>query len=134
MLLADPGQTGIWAAINFSQKEGRFLSSGGLGTMGYSLPAAIGAKLSKPQKQVVAICGDGAFQMSMCELGTIAQNDISVKIIIMDNRRLGMVREIQDKKYGGRHFGTHMEGNPDFTVLARAYGIASSLSAKQCRG
>jgi acetolactate synthase-1/2/3 large subunit len=126
ILLADPGQTGIWAAINFSQKEGRFLTSGGLGTMGYSVPAAIGAKLAKPARQVVVICGDGAFQMSMCELATISKNKLDIKIIIMDNGMLGMVREIQKEKYGSRYFGTELEGNPDFVRIAQAYNISGS--------
>ena len=67
ILTADVGQNQIWAANNFNTKEGRFLTSGGMGTMGYALPAAIGAKLAKPKRQVVAVCGDGSFQMSMCE-------------------------------------------------------------------
>ncbi len=128
ILLADPGQSQIWAVINFSQKNGRFLSSGGLGTMGYALPAAIGAKIASPSSQVITVCGDGAFQMSMCELATIAQNNLAVKIIIMDNNRLGMVREIQNLKYGGRHFGTHLGGNPDFVAIAAAYGMDGALA------
>ena len=103
ILVADVGQNQIWSVNNFNVKEGRFLTSGGLGTMGYSIPAAIGAKLAKPRRQVVAVCGDGAFQMSMCELGTIMQSGVGVKIIVMVNDHLGMVREIQDKQYGGRN-------------------------------
>ena len=91
------GQNQIWAARNFNVKEGRFLTSGGLGTMGYSVPAAIGAKIAKPHRQVVAVCGDGSFQMCMCELGTLIQNGVDIKIIIMENQRLGMVREFQDR-------------------------------------
>lgn len=128
ILLADPGQGQIWAARNFSQKEGRFLTSGGLGTMGYALPAALGAKLAKPARQVVAICGDGAFQMSMCELATICAEHTDVKLIIMDNRRLGMVREVQNKQYACRHTGTHMDGNPDFVKLIEAYGIKAAYA------
>ena len=128
VMVADPGQGQIWAAINFSRNNGRFISSGGLGTMGYALPAAIGAKLADPKRQVIAVCGDGAFQMSMCELATISQNNTAIKIIIMDNGRLGMVREIQNQRYGSRHFGTHLGGNPDFTLLARAYGMGSAMA------
>ncbi|MEG1426984.1 MAG: biosynthetic-type acetolactate synthase large subunit [Oscillospiraceae bacterium] len=121
ILLCDPGQSQIWAANQFSGKY--FLTSGGLGTMGYSLPAAIGAKLCCPARQVIAVCGDGAFQMSMCELASLVGENIPVKILVMDNGRLGMVRELQDQCYGGRHMGTHLGGNPDFVRLAEAYGI-----------
>ncbi len=126
ILAADPGQCQIWAAINFTQREGRFLTSGGLGTMGYALPAALGAKLAKPRRQVVAVCGDGAFQMCLCELATICACHVPLKVIVMDNRRLGMVRECQNIQYGGRHIATHMDGNPDFVALCKAYGIPAA--------
>ena len=128
ILTADPGQSQIWAAINFTQKEGRFLTSGGLGTMGYALPAALGAKLAKPRRQVVAVCGDGAFQMSLCELATVCACNVPLKMIVMDNRRLGMVRELQNQHYAGRHVATHMGGNPDFVALCEAYGIPAALA------
>lgn len=128
ILVADVGQNQIWSSKNFNVKEGRFLTTGGLGTMGYSIPAAIGAKLAKPHRQVVAICGDGAFQMSMCELGTLCQYEVDVKIIIMQNNRLGMVKELQDKLYGARHAATILDGNPDFVKLAQAYGIEAALA------
>ena len=123
ILTADVGQNQIWAANNFNVKEGRFLTSGGMGTMGYALPAAIGAKLAKPHRQVVAICGDGSFQMSMCELATLCQEQANVKLIVFCNGRLGMVSEIQDRLYGGRHTATVLQGDPDFVQLVRAYGI-----------
>ncbi len=128
ILTADPGQGQIWAAINFTQKEGRFLTSGGLGTMGYALPAALGAKLAKPRRQVLAVCGDGAFQMSLCELATVVASHAPLKIVVFDNRRLGMVREYQNSRYSGRHIATHMDGNPDFVALCRAYGIPAALA------
>ena len=128
ILTADPGQGQIWAAINYSQKDGRFLTSGGLGTMGYALPAAIGAKIAKPERQVVVVCGDGAFQMSMCELSTVVEMNTAVKIIVFDNSSLGMVREFQDKEYGKRRFGVVMDGNPNFVKLCEAYGIKSALA------
>lgn len=128
ILVADVGQNQIWAANNFNVKEGRFLTSGGLGTMGYALPAAIGAKLAKPRRQVVCICGDGSFQMAMCELGTLCQNRVGVKIILMQNGRLGMVREVQKKLYGGRYAATSLDGEPDFVRLAAAYGIGAALA------
>jgi acetolactate synthase-1/2/3 large subunit len=129
ILAADVGQNQIWAVRNFNVKEGRFLTSGGLGTMGYALPAAIGAKLAKPNRQVLCICGDGSFQMAMCELGTLCQNEVNVKIILMQNDRLGMVKEIQDRVYGGRYAMTTLGGNPDFIKIAEAYGIQAALAS-----
>ena len=128
ILTADPGQGQIWAAINFTQREGRFLTSGGLGAMGYALPAALGAKLAKPHRQVLAVCGDGAFQMSVCELATVAASHAPLKVVVFDNRRLGMVREYQNTRYSRRHIATHMDGNPDFVALCRAYGIPAALA------
>ena len=128
ILTADPGQGQIWAAINFTQREGRFLTSGGLGTMGYALPAALGAKLAKPRRQVLAVCGDGAFQMSLCELATVVASHAPLKIVVFDNRRLGMVREYQNSHYARRHIATHMDGNPDFVALCQAYGIPAALA------
>lgn len=133
ILAADPGQSQIWAAIHFTQKAGRFLTSGGLGTMGYALPAALGAKLAKPRRQVVSVCGDGAFQMSLCELATVCACNVPLKMIVMDNRRLGMVREQQNLHYGGRHVATHMGGNPDFVALCGAYGIPAALAGNNAQ-
>ena len=128
ILVADPGQSQIWAAINFTQREGRFLTSGGLGTMGYSIPAGLGAAIAKPRRQVVSVCGDGAFQMSMCELATVCQSHVPLKILVFDNARLGMVRELQDQLYNGRHCGTYMDGNPDFVALCGAYDIPARFA------
>ena len=91
--------------------------------MGYGLPAAVGAKIGCPSVQVINISGDGSFQMSMQELGTIKQYKLGVKIVILNNRRLGMVRELQKMKYGGRYSQVFLEDNPDFIKLAAAYGI-----------
>lgn len=129
VLCADVGQSQIWAANSFRVKEGRFLTSGGLGTMGYALPAAIGAKLAAPNRQVVCVCGDGAFQMSSCELATLRQMGADVKIVLMRNDRLGMVREVQSRSYGGRYAATDLTGGPDFGKLAGAYGIPSEEAA-----
>ncbi len=123
ILVADVGQNQIWCANNFKIREGRFLTTGGMGTMGYSIPAAIGAKFARPTRDVVAVCGDGSFQMSLNELATIAQNDLAVKIIVMKNCRLGMVRELQDNLYDSRHAATILNDAPDIELLARAYGI-----------
>lgn len=125
ILVADVGQNQIWCANNFRIREGRFLTTGGMGTMGYSVPAAIGAKLARPTRDVVAVCGDGSFQMNITELGTIMQNNIDIKIIVMKNNRLGMVRELQTKQYEGR-FSATILGDPDFKEIAKAYGIKSA--------
>lgn len=123
ILVADVGQNQIWCANNFRIREGRFLTTGGMGTMGYSIPAAIGAKFARPTRDVVAVCGDGSFQMSLNELATIVQNDLAVKIIVMKNSRLGMVRELQDNNYGHRHSATILNNAPNIEALAKAYGI-----------
>ena len=123
ILVADVGENQIWSANNFAFRGGRFLTSGGLGTMGYSLGAALGAKIAKPQRQVFAVCGDGSFQMLRCELATLKQHDVPVKVVIMQNNRLGMVRELQDKLYEGRYSGVMLDGSPDFVKLAQAYDI-----------
>lgn len=122
--VADVGQNQIWTCNNFQFKGGRFLTSGGMGTMGYSVPAAIGAKFASPDSEVVAICGDGSFQMQMMELATIIQEKLAVTIILMRNNRLGMVRELQTIHYSDNQTAIHIaDGNPDFVALAKAYGI-----------
>lgn len=121
--VADVGQNQIWSARSYALERGRFLTSGGMGTMGYAIPAACGAKLACPKREVVAVCGDGAFQMEMMELATICQNRIPIKIVLMNNCRLGMVRELQDRQYGGNETAVSLDGNPDFIRLAQAYGI-----------
>lgn len=121
-IVADVGQNQIWTAKEFAIENGRFLTSGGMGTMGYAIPCAIGASLASPQKQVIVVCGDGGFQMAMPELATIVANHINIKIILMNNNRLGMVKELQDKLYGENEAVT-LDGNPDFVALASAYGI-----------
>lgn len=125
--VADVGQNQIWTSNYFKIKKGRFLTSGGMGTMGYSIPAAIGAKLASEKSEVVAICGDGSFQMQMMELATICQNRIGVKIIIMQNNRLGMVRELQKKVYSDNLTAVFLDGSPDFIALANAYGIKGEM-------
>ena len=132
VLCADVGQNQIWSANHYAIREGRFLTSGGMGTMGYSIPCAVGAKLAAPDKQVCAVCGDGSFQMSMMELATICQEGLPVKIVVMRNTRLGMVRELQDNLYGGNHSAVTLDGSPDFVKLAGAYGIPSrSVSSNE---
>jgi acetolactate synthase-1/2/3 large subunit len=99
------------------------MTSGGMGTMGYSVPAAIGAKKAAPDREVIAICGDGSFQMQMMELATAVQHNINIKIIIMANNRLGMVRELQTNKYNDNQTAVFLDGSPDFIKIAAAYGI-----------
>lgn len=127
VLCADVGQNQIWSANYYEIRQGRFLTSGGMGTMGYSIPCAVGAKAAAPGRQVCAVCGDGSFQMSMMELGTICQEGLGVKIIIMRNTRLGMVRELQDNHYKGVHSAVYLDGSPDFVKIAGAYGIPARL-------
>ena len=130
VLVADVGQNQIWSANGFAFPEGRFLTSGGMGTMGYSVPAAMGAKLAKPNREVVAICGDGSFQMSFMELATLCQHDIPIKIVVMCNQRLGMVRELQYKHYDNNLSAVFLDGSPDFVKLAEAYGISTMRISK----
>lgn len=119
----DVGQNQIWAANHFCVRQGRFLTSGGMGTMGYSIPCAVGAKSANRSGQVCVVCGDGSFQMSMMELATIRAEGLGVKMVVMCNGRLGMVRELQDMHYGGNQSAVFLDGNPDFVALAQAYGI-----------
>ena len=129
ILIADVGQNQIWCANSFKVSDGRFFTSGGMGTMGYSVPAAVGAKFARPSRDVVAVCGDGSFQMSMNELATIAQNHLNVKIIVMRNTVLGMVHELQDFFYGSRYAVTELDEMPDFAKIAAAYGIESAFAS-----
>ena len=126
ILCADVGQNQIWCANNFRIREGRFFTTGGMGTMGYSIPAAIGAKLGLKKRDVVVVCGDGSFQMGMNELSTIVQENLNIKIIVMRNYRLGMVRELQDNNYNSRYSATILNTEPDIVALAKAYGIDSA--------
>ena len=121
--VADVGQNQIWSCRNCKIREGSFLTSGGMGTMGYSIPAAMGAKLGAPGRQVVAVCGDGSFQMSMMEFATMRQYQVPVKIVVIANHYLGMVREYQQNTYEGRYSVVELGGGPDLEKLAQAYGM-----------
>ncbi|MDE6127649.1 MAG: acetolactate synthase, large subunit, biosynthetic type, partial [Lachnospiraceae bacterium] len=121
--VADVGQNQIWSCGYHVVKEGRFLTSGGMGTMGYSIPAAMGAKLADMTKQVIAVCGDGSFQMSMMELATMRQHHVPVKIIVLKNNYLGMVREYQHYTYKDNYSVVDLSGSPDLEKLSAAYDI-----------
>jgi acetolactate synthase-1/2/3 large subunit len=123
IVCADVGQSLIWAAKYFENPE-RILTSGGMGTMGYALPAAIGAKLAAPEKSVIAVCGDGAFMMSLSELATLREQNLSMIIVIFVNGTLGMVSEFQ-KGQGAEPFAVNTPGNPDFSALAESFYILS---------
>ena len=126
VIVTDVGQHQMFCARYSSFTKSRSLiTSGGLGTMGFGLPAAIGAKLGAPDRVVVAVTGDGGFQMTFQELGTIMQTGINLKIVILNNSFLGMVRQWQELFFDKRYSSTEME-NPDFTAIATAYGIHSS--------
>lgn len=126
IVVADVGQNQMWAANEFSVLHGRFLTSGGMGTMGYSLPCAIGAKAACPDRTTVSICGDGSFQMCFMELATECQHGIPVKTVVFTNNRLGMVREHQRVAWDNNLTAVFLDGSPDFAKLAEAYGIPSA--------
>ena len=128
IVCVDVGQNQIFACKYLPQKKGRLLTSGGLGTMGYSLPAAIGAKIAAPEKQTVVICGDGSFQMAMNELSAIRCADMDVKIVLFRNHMLGLVRQIQCRPPYHGSFGVALDGSPDFETIAAAYGIPSLVA------
>ncbi len=123
IITTEVGQNQMWAAqyYHFDQPN-HFITSGGLGVMGFGLPAAIGAKAARPDKMVVDIAGDGSIQMNIQELMTAVESNIDVKIVILNNRYLGMVRQWQEFFYEKVYSSTNMENAPDFVKLAEAYG------------
>jgi acetolactate synthase I/II/III large subunit len=126
LVVTDVGQHQMWEAQYYHHNEPRSLiTSGGLGTMGFALPAAIGAKFARPDAEVWVVVGDGGFQMTLCELATVVQEKIDIKIAIINNGYLGMVRQWQEFFYEKRYAATPLV-NPDFVKLAEAYGIRSA--------
>ena len=121
----DVGQNQIWSCKHLRLNGARFLTSGGLGTMGYAIPAAIGVKSAQRSRQVVAVCGDGSFQMAMNELAAIVAHKMDVKILLLRNGVLGLVRQSQVQAPYHGPYGVDLDGSPDFSVIAAAYGIPS---------
>lgn len=123
IVTTEVGQHQMWAHQNIHREHARtFISSGGLGTMGFGFPAAIGAQIGCPEDQVVCIAGDGSFQMNSQEMATAAINRVPLKVVIIDNRALGMVHQWQSLFYDHRFSFTELDANPDFVKLADAYG------------
>src|SRR5438445_9304563 len=122
----------MWLAQYYGFKGPRqSITSGGLGTMGFGFPAALGAQIAFPNRQVIAFVGDGGFQMTAQELATAVQYRTNTKVIVMNNRYLGMVRQWQEIFYGGRYSSVAMDGAPDFVKLAEAYGATGLRATKQ---
>jgi acetolactate synthase-1/2/3 large subunit len=134
VITTEVGQHQMWATQFFKYVKSRtFLSSGGLGTMGYGLPAAMGAQVAMPGRLVIGIAGDASIQMNIQELATIVQNKLPVKIVILNNRYLGMVRQWQELFYKQNYMSTSMDGQPDFVKLAEAYGAEGYLITEPSR-
>lgn len=125
IVTTDVGQHQVWTANSYRFTTPRkFISSGGLGTMGYGIPAAVGAQVACPDNLVIAVTGDGSFQMCMHELGTILEQELPIKIMVFNNNVLGMVRQLQYHYSGQRYSGVHFSKTVDFMMLAKAYGAA----------
>ena len=125
VVTTDVGQHQMWTAqhMQFTRPE-NFITSSGLGTMGFGVPAAVGAQMARPDDMVICVSGDGSFMMNVQELGTIKRKKLPVKIVLLDNQRLGMVRQWQQLFFDGRYSETNLSDNPDFLMLASAFGIA----------
>ena len=131
IVTTEVGQHQMWALQNIHREHARtFLSSGGLGTMGFGFPAAIGAQFAYPNKLVIDVSGDGSFQMNLQELITAVSNKLPVKVLLLNNGCLGMVRQLQDLFYGGRLNAVDIPDQPDFVKLAEAYGAEGYRVAK----
>jgi acetolactate synthase I/II/III large subunit len=130
LITTDVGQHQMWAAqwLRFSRPRA-LLTSGGLGTMGFGLPAAIGAALSCPRQRVLCVSGDGSLLMNIQELVTLAELNLDVTVLLLNNGQLGLVRQQQELFYGGRHLAAHFPNNVDFGRVARAFGVAGETIA-----
>lgn len=128
----DVGQHQMWAAQHIQPRNPQnFITSAGLGTMGFGLPAAMGAAVARPGDQSILITGDGSFMMNVQELGTLKRRQIPVKIVLLNNQRLGMVRQWQSLFFDGRHSETILDDNPDFVMLAKAFDIPGKTITKK---
>ncbi|MBW7984532.1 acetolactate synthase 2 catalytic subunit [Enterobacillus tribolii] len=124
VVTTDVGQHQMWAAQHMTvSRPENFITSSGLGTMGFGIPAAVGAQVARPDDSVFCVSGDGSFMMNVQELGTIKRKQLPLKIVLLDNQRLGMVRQWQQLFFDGRYSETNLSDNPDFLVLASAFGI-----------
>lgn len=133
VVTCDVGQHQMWVAQHMQfQSPRNHISSAGLGTMGFGLPAAVGAKVARPQDEVVLVSGDGSFMMNVQELGTLRRAQLPVKMVLLDNQRLGMVRQWQELFFDGRFSETILTDNPDFVCMASAFGIpGETISRKE---
>lgn len=133
IITTDVGQHQMWVAQHIEFKSpNSIITSGGLGSMGFGIPAAIGAKIAKPSNQIICISGDGSFMMNVQELCTIKRRKIAIKIILIDNNRLGMVRQWQELFFCKRYSETNLDDNPDFITLSKSFGInGHSISLKE---
>lgn len=132
VIACDVGQHQMWVAQHMQfDSPMDHISSSGLGTMGFGLPAAIGAQFARPQENVITITGDGSFMMNIQELGTVKRAQLPMKIILLDNQRLGMVRQWQDLFFDGRNSETILDDNPDFITLASAFDIPGERIAEK---
>jgi acetolactate synthase-1/2/3 large subunit len=128
----DVGQHQMWAAQHMDFDDpSNFLTSGGMGTMGFGLPAAIGAQISRPHDTVIAVSGDGSIMMNVQELATIKRYQVPVKVVLIDNAKLGMVRQWQDLFFEGRLSETDLSDNPDFIMLAQSFDIKARVITKK---
>jgi len=131
-ILADVGQHQMWSAQRYRASSPRgFITSGGLGAMGFALPAAVGVQLAKPDSVVLCVSGDGGFQMNIQELATVHRLGLPIKMVIVDNKYLGMVRQWQQLFYDRNYAETDLSDNPDFVEIAKAYKISASLLTEE---